>query len=349
MAAVSATRLALADSGKPRRNHYNGDGGYSSDYAPPKRRVKIPVDERITPPKYASGGYHHHPKHSSPLRGTFDSYEATQPSEISSYASHGGRHTYQPGSGARFYLQPSDKPGQPARSFELPLDDTTLSRSSAACEDGFRALSRGQLRSAAYPTDASRLDPPLSRRAVPSSRKAAPPPLDLSSAESLRRSGLPPSSPSPPLTPPPGYYENGFCRQDGPSGERVFTRYPGDSPPRLADDCVRIVCISDTHGSALEIPDGDMLIHTGDLSDGSEQGLMDTYHWLRSQPHTVKLFVLICISCSLLHANPFLIGLLPATTTFLYIAAFSKPTSTAFQCTRMPPYGYSRLHRCEAS
>ncbi|KAJ5101319.1 hypothetical protein NUU61_003541 [Penicillium alfredii] len=66
-------------------------------------------------------------------------------------------------------------------------------------------------------------------------------------------------------------------------------------PPRLAPpDALRVVCISDTHTLEWpDIPDGDLLIHAGDLSnDGSVREIQTTVNWLRSLPHRHK--VVIC-------------------------------------------------------
>jgi Icc-related predicted phosphoesterase len=57
---------------------------------------------------------------------------------------------------------------------------------------------------------------------------------------------------------------------------------------------MRIVAISDTHGShfGLSLPDGDMLIHCGDFS--SEGGLKDTFDflsWFNTHPHQHKIFI----------------------------------------------------------
>lgn len=57
-------------------------------------------------------------------------------------------------------------------------------------------------------------------------------------------------------------------------------------------DAVTVVCISDTHSSQVELPDGDILIHAGDLTQsGSFQELQATINWLRLQPHRHKLVV----------------------------------------------------------
>ncbi|PWY75427.1 hypothetical protein BO70DRAFT_354369 [Aspergillus heteromorphus CBS 117.55] len=68
-------------------------------------------------------------------------------------------------------------------------------------------------------------------------------------------------------------------------------------PPRLPPPDarpLRIVCIADTHTlECADIPDGDLLIHAGDLSnDGSVREIQAAVDWLRSLPHPQK--VVIC-------------------------------------------------------
>lgn len=57
-------------------------------------------------------------------------------------------------------------------------------------------------------------------------------------------------------------------------------------------DPVSIVCISDTHNSQIPLPEGDILIHAGDLTQsGSFQELEKALAWLRSQPHHTKIVI----------------------------------------------------------
>ena len=63
-------------------------------------------------------------------------------------------------------------------------------------------------------------------------------------------------------------------------------------PQRPANGRIRIVCISDTHNKRLRIPDGDVLIHAGDLTEhGSFKEMQREINWLSSLPHRYKLFV----------------------------------------------------------
>lgn len=55
---------------------------------------------------------------------------------------------------------------------------------------------------------------------------------------------------------------------------------------------VAIVCISDTHNAQIGVPDGDILIHAGDLTQsGSLQELQSALAWLRSMPHPTKAVI----------------------------------------------------------
>jgi len=57
---------------------------------------------------------------------------------------------------------------------------------------------------------------------------------------------------------------------------------------------VRLVLVSDTHNrhGALELPDGDVLVHAGDATlRGTAEELAAFAAWFRAQPHRHKLFV----------------------------------------------------------
>lgn len=58
---------------------------------------------------------------------------------------------------------------------------------------------------------------------------------------------------------------------------------------------IQVVCISDTHNSHHSqpaLPQGDILIHAGDLThSGTPNELSDALDWLSSHPHPVKIFV----------------------------------------------------------
>lgn len=57
---------------------------------------------------------------------------------------------------------------------------------------------------------------------------------------------------------------------------------------------MRLVCVSDTHNlhHDIAIPDGDILIHTGDCTDGGTRNETENFlRWLSAQPHKYKLLV----------------------------------------------------------
>lgn len=55
---------------------------------------------------------------------------------------------------------------------------------------------------------------------------------------------------------------------------------------------IAIVCISDTHNAQINIPDGDILIHVGDLTQsGSFLELRATLTWLRAQTRSTKIVI----------------------------------------------------------
>lgn len=63
-------------------------------------------------------------------------------------------------------------------------------------------------------------------------------------------------------------------------------------PRRPITDSITIVCVSDTHNSQAELPDGDVLIHAGDLTQGGTlQELQAALDWLNAQPHAHKIVV----------------------------------------------------------
>ncbi|KAL4877160.1 Metallo-dependent phosphatase [Aspergillus karnatakaensis] len=55
---------------------------------------------------------------------------------------------------------------------------------------------------------------------------------------------------------------------------------------------VRVVCISDTHNTEPQLPDGDILIHAGDLTQsGSRKELEAQIDWLDNHPHQFKVVI----------------------------------------------------------
>ena len=57
---------------------------------------------------------------------------------------------------------------------------------------------------------------------------------------------------------------------------------------------MKIVCIADTHNRQddLIIPDGDIIIHAGDLTEGGTKREVSQFiSWFSSLPHTHKVFI----------------------------------------------------------
>ncbi len=57
---------------------------------------------------------------------------------------------------------------------------------------------------------------------------------------------------------------------------------------------LRIVCISDTHNDDCQehIPQGDILIHAGDLTDdGTFEELRSAFEWISTLTHKVKVII----------------------------------------------------------
>lgn len=71
----------------------------------------------------------------------------------------------------------------------------------------------------------------------------------------------------------------------------LYARRRLRTPPR-PENAVSVVCISDTHNSQCVLPDGDILIHAGDLTQsGSAEELQRTLSWLHEQKHAVKIVI----------------------------------------------------------
>ena len=76
-------------------------------------------------------------------------------------------------------------------------------------------------------------------------------------------------------------------------GMQVYTEYdPADPPPHPGPAWTRFVCISDTHSKTCSVPEGDALLHAGDLSSwGYVPQLETTVEWLAGLPHPIKMCV----------------------------------------------------------
>jgi predicted phosphodiesterase len=74
--------------------------------------------------------------------------------------------------------------------------------------------------------------------------------------------------------------------------QKIYTTTRRPNVPEPIIKPVTVICISDTHNSQTDIPDGDILIHAGDLTQsGSFDELQQTIDWLRRQPHQHKIAI----------------------------------------------------------
>ncbi|CCM00502.1 uncharacterized protein FIBRA_02536 [Fibroporia radiculosa] len=71
----------------------------------------------------------------------------------------------------------------------------------------------------------------------------------------------------------------------------IYLEYDIDNPPpHPGSSWTRFVCISDTHSHIYPIPPGDVLLHSGDLSTGSNfTNFVLAIKWLSSLHHPVKI------------------------------------------------------------
>ncbi|KZT26547.1 Metallo-dependent phosphatase, partial [Neolentinus lepideus HHB14362 ss-1] len=74
---------------------------------------------------------------------------------------------------------------------------------------------------------------------------------------------------------------------------RVYIEYdPVQPPPLPGPEWTRFICISDTHSHAFPVPDGDVLLHSGDLTDtGKLKDFEITMDWLCKLPHHKKIII----------------------------------------------------------
>jgi len=62
--------------------------------------------------------------------------------------------------------------------------------------------------------------------------------------------------------------------------------------PHRNKPTIRVVCISDTHTNTLPVPNGDLLIHAGDLTNaGTVEQIQAQLDWLASLPHREKIVI----------------------------------------------------------
>ncbi|KAI0941226.1 hypothetical protein AcW1_005006 [Taiwanofungus camphoratus] len=65
-----------------------------------------------------------------------------------------------------------------------------------------------------------------------------------------------------------------------------------DPPPKPSAAWTRFICISDTHSRRFPVPDGDVLLHSGDLTAaGTYSDFHSTMEWLVDLPHPKKIII----------------------------------------------------------
>ncbi|KAJ3877547.1 Metallo-dependent phosphatase-like protein [Lentinula edodes] len=72
----------------------------------------------------------------------------------------------------------------------------------------------------------------------------------------------------------------------------VYLEYDLSNLPPSSPGHTRFVCISDTHTRRFPVPDGDVLLHSGDLTNtGTLQEFERTMNWIYELPHKVKIII----------------------------------------------------------
>ncbi|KAF7323648.1 Metallophos domain-containing protein [Mycena kentingensis (nom. inval.)] len=72
----------------------------------------------------------------------------------------------------------------------------------------------------------------------------------------------------------------------------VQLAYEGRPTPKPHGNYTRFVLLSDTHSKTFPVPDGDVLLHSGDLTRlGTLRDLQQTMEWLYALPHAVKIII----------------------------------------------------------
>lgn len=72
----------------------------------------------------------------------------------------------------------------------------------------------------------------------------------------------------------------------------LYTHQPPITAPQPISPRIKVVCISDTHNKQPDIPNGDILIHAGDLTiSGTFTELQAQLIWLNTLPHTHKIVI----------------------------------------------------------
>lgn len=79
------------------------------------------------------------------------------------------------------------------------------------------------------------------------------------------------------------------------AAQKILRRRFSDSDDledAISCERLRVICVSDTHNTTPDVPDGDILIHAGDLSQyGMFDEIQKQLDWLNSLPHRWKIVI----------------------------------------------------------
>ncbi|RMJ21946.1 Calcineurin-like phosphoesterase [Aspergillus sp. HF37] len=90
------------------------------------------------------------------------------------------------------------------------------------------------------------------------------------------------------LRSPVRYLANLLCQLCQPTRDATATM----STPTADSRQITVVCTSDTHNAQPRLPDGDILLHAGDLTQsGTVDELNEQIKWLDTQPHRYKVVI----------------------------------------------------------
>lgn len=101
------------------------------------------------------------------------------------------------------------------------------------------------------------------------------------------------SSLAPFHAPPPNSHPKEISPDASTPTAIVHLNYDIECPPEVpSNQWTRFVCISDTHGHVFAVPPGDVLLHSGDLTNtGRLSDFQRTIEWLSGLPHPTKMSV----------------------------------------------------------
>lgn len=72
----------------------------------------------------------------------------------------------------------------------------------------------------------------------------------------------------------------------------IYSARSASESPARNEIPIHVVCVSDTHNTKPNLPEGDILIHAGDLTQsGSRRELEEQIQWLDAQPHRYKIVI----------------------------------------------------------